>query len=273
MTTITHSFRCEDIRFSYAVVEQCENIIPHVHDLWELILFKKGDASYVVDGKVYRLTKNCLIISRPWVQHSIIFHTPADYARYNICFNENLLTSDVCRKLPQNIDVINFDGNDPVCGLFRKLSYYSEHFQGDTTKALLTHLTEEILCNALIVSKELDTFDVSSVNPLINQALKYISDNITLPLCIDDIAAQLFITKSHLHHLFVKYLNTTPKKFIISKKLILAQRDLRSGSKPTEVCLKYGFADYSTFYRDYRQHCGHAPSQEINRKVFEDVES
>ena len=85
-------------------------------------------------------------------------------------------------------------------------------------KALLTHLTEEILCNALIVSKELDAFDVSSVNPLINQALKYISDNITIPLCIDDIAAQLFITKSHLHHLFVKYLNTTPKKFIISKK-------------------------------------------------------
>ncbi len=273
MTTITHSYRSEDIRFSYAIIEPCSDIVPHVHDVWELIFLKKGDISYLVEGKIYHPGKNCLIISRPWERHAITFHNSETYSRYNIVFDEKLLLSNVCKKLPHNIDVINFDGNELVCGLFQKLSYYSEHFDGDTMKALLINLTEEILCNVVIVSKEFEASDICSVNPIINQAVKYINDHITTWLNIETLADHLFITKSHLHHLFMKHLKITPKKYILSKKLILAQRDLRSGSKPTEVCANYGFSDYSTFYRDYKHYFGHSPSTESNVAFLRDIES
>ena len=140
-------------------------------------------------------------------------------------------------------------------------------------RTLLIHLTEEIMCNALLIAKEFEATDMCTVNPIINQAVKYITDHITQPLNVNTLAEQLYITKSHLHHLFIKHLKVTPKQFILSKKLILAQRDLRAGGKATEVCANYGFSDYSTFYRCYKAYLGHAPSDEANIEIIRDIES
>jgi AraC-like DNA-binding protein len=77
---------------------------------------------------------------------------------------------------------------------------------------------------------------------------------------IDEICGELFITKSHLHHLFIKHLNITPKKYITSRRLAVAQREISLGAKPTEVSVRCGFTDYSTFYRAYKKLFGHPPS-------------
>jgi AraC-like DNA-binding protein len=78
---------------------------------------------------------------------------------------------------------------------------------------------------------------------------------------IDEICNELFITKSHLHHLFMKHLNITPKKYITSKRLAMAQREISFGAKPTDVYVKCGFSDYSTFYRAYKNQFGRPPSE------------
>jgi len=52
----------------------------------------------------------------------------------------------------------------------------------------------------------------------------------------------------------------SPKRYITAKRLALAQREICSGGKPTEVCLECGFADYSAFYRAYVAHFGKKPS-------------
>ena len=123
-------------------------------------------------------------------------------------------------------------------------------------KKLLTHITEEVLFNVLLLSQKENINDDYTTNAVIMHATRYINEHITENLLLENICKELYITKSHLHRMFVTYLNTTPKKYITMKKLRLAQAEMQTGSHPTEVATRYGFENYATFYRNYKRHFG-----------------
>ncbi len=266
------AFSSEDIIFNHVHCPYSDYDFPsHSHDVCELLFLVKGDMLYMVDGKVYHVPRHSLVISRASALHSIKSNAPTEYERFNILFDEMKIGTHFFEQIPQDIDVVNFYGNELVCNLFRKFDYYSENFKVDALKKLLMNLTEEILCNVLLSSRDAVQSSIDSSNPIVNQALHYIHENITHPLTIESLCRELYITKSHLHHLFIKHLEITPKKYILSRKLLLARRELRNGSKPTDVCANYGFCDYSTFYRHYVQYFGHTPSQEIHTKIDREI--
>lgn len=271
--TYYSSFASDDILFNHLCRTSNGAFNLHNHDICELLFLKRGKISYMVEGRIYQLSPNSLILTRPSQQHSITPQEGIEYERYNILFDEKKLHSDVYCRIPSSIDVINFDNTLHVCSLFDKIDYYAANFEGEALKLLLMHLTEELLYNILLASKSIVQKDMHTGNPLINKAMKYIDDNITEQLSIDMICDELYITKSHLHHLFMKHLQITPKKYIVSKKLVLAQRDIRAGRKPSEVFYSCGFADYSTFYRDYKKHFGYPPSDESSNKIVRKIQS
>ena len=51
------------------------------------------------------------------------------------------------------------------------------------------------------------------------------------------------------------------KKYIMQKKIYAAHRDLLNGLSPSTVCEKYGFGDYSSFYRLYRKTFNASPNK------------
>ena len=238
---------------------------PHTHDVCEILFLKKGTPKYFVEGKNYRLGKNCLVLSRAGDRHKIYFDEPGSYDRYNILYDEKKLPFDLYSKIPANVDIINFDGNSVVCDLFKKTDYYYEHFEGEKLGKLLSGIVEEIFFNISIAIEENSATNISaSANPLITAALGFIEENLTSNLSIDIICEKLYITKSHLHHLFISHLQISPKKYILSKRLNLAKKAIRSGQRPIEACMQSGFSDYSTFYRDYKNFFGHCPSEELD---------
>lgn len=271
----TYSFRYsnEDFLFSHAYGAGMAQFSAHMHDIYELLFIKKEGVSYSLEGKNYELPKNSLVISRPLKLHSLSLKNPDDYDRYCILFDGERLASDICGQISPDVDVIRFDGNSLVCDLFKKMDYYCEHFEEETLQVVLTHLIEEVLYNVVIASKNFKQSSVYTVNPFINAAIEYMEQHITEPLTVDAVCQNLHVTKSHLHNLFVKHLKITPKKYITSKKLTMAQRELRSGLKPTEVHMNLGFTDYTTFFRDYKKYFGHAPSEEIGMKIIRRIES
>lgn len=186
----------------------------------------------------------------------------AEYERYVILFDEKKIGANFYKHLPDNVNIINFDGNSLVLDLFSKLDYYREHLAEDALESMLAHLIEEIICNACLISNNIERSNTCLVNPLIQQAQMYIYHNITKPISIDDICNTLYITKSHLHRLFMKHLNISPKQYILSQKLLRAKQEICLGKKPTDVCITYGFTNYSTFYRDYKKYFYHSPSEE-----------
>lgn len=233
----------------------------HTHDICELLFIRKGAMTYIEGGKRYRLLPDSLVISRPMVPHSLIADEETTYERHNILVDTSRFASGVFEKIPRNVSVVNFQNNELVIGLFEKMDYYCTAVPEEEQKELLVHLTEEILYNVAFCHADTIQTDAAASNPVIAQALRYINENISTPLQVETICNALYITKSHLHHLFLKNLNTTPKKYITTLKLHLVHKELQSGRNPTEVCACYGFSSYTTFYRNYTQHFGVPPSQ------------
>lgn len=242
----------------------------HTHPICEILFVKSGNITYMIEGKSYIIKKNTLVLTRPSKGHSINFCDSSEYERYLILFDDKALFDGLYKRIPENFDVLEFGDNSIVIQLFEKFDYYCKNFEGKDLKKLLYSLTQELIYNILISSNEPERPEYQVVNKLVKDAVRYIDENITSSISINEICDSLFITKSHLHHLFIKYLKMSPKKYIISKKLALAQRKLRSGAKPVHIYENLGFSDYSSFYRAYKNYFGHSPSEETDiREILE----
>lgn len=267
------SYRCENLIVDHKIYPSVKSFPPHIHDAYELLFLTRGEANYTVDGKTYYLTRGSLVITRPMSVHSITFHTAAEYERYDILFDADILSSDICALLPDTLDVVSFAGNSIISELFRKMDYYCANLSGQTLNAVLKHLTEEVLVNVSIAACQVEQNSEYTANPLVKHAVAYIDRHLTQALSVEQICAQLHITQSYLLHLFKKHLNISPKKYIMSKRLATAQMALRAGAKPVDVYKQCGFFDYSTFFRAYRNHFGHSPSAETSQEICGDINS
>ena len=275
MSKTTFSIHYSETLSMNHILHQPAPIFPmHTHDIEEIMLFRKGNGFYHEDGKTYPLRRNSLIISRATKNHGFTFEGDCDYERYDTLFDSGKLTSDIYNQIPSDISVVHFDDNAIVIDLFKKMDYYYKHFSGITLENLILHLIEEILYNVVIFLNQPQSSNTTySINPIIDKAVTYIEEHITEPLSIESLCKELFITKAYLHQIFLKHLQISPKKYIISRKLLLAQKELRADKKATEVYLTCGFSDYSTFYRDYKKFFGHSPSEENDTKIVHRIQS
>ena len=233
----------------------------HSHEGFEILFFKKCNASYSIDGKEYALKRHDLIITRPFCIHAMNVEIGSKYDRYNIIFREDEILPSIYEKLPKGVNVINFSGNSAVIGLFEKLDFYFSSLDKDEFSEILRGVINEILLNVIIEAKNDTAITREIANPTMQRAVEFIDKNLLTVSGIEEICNELYITKSHLHHLFSEHMNTSPKKYITTKRLALAQREIISGGKPTDVYLRCGFSDYSSFYRAYCKYFGRSPSE------------
>lgn len=233
--------------------------VYHSHELFELIFFLEGDMTYAVDGKEYKLNKNDIVFTRPFDIHCLKSDSENLYERYNILFDKSIMPFDLYEKIHPDVDVISMEGNRNVQNLFDKIDYYSSVLPMDELRPMLSNLISEICIN--IIHEAKPPSERIYTNAIVSQAINYIDEHLTTLSGIEEICNELYITKSHLHHLFIKHLKISPKKYVITKRLALAQRELCTGAKPTEVYTKCGFSDYSAFYRAYKSRFGCTPSE------------
>ncbi len=85
---------------------------------------------------------------------------------------------------------------------------------------------------------------------VIETLIDWIDHNLDQPLRIDDIARHAGYSKWHLQRLFLQHKGESIGRYIRTRKLHMAARDLRnSNEKVFEICLRYGFDSQQTFTR------------------------
>lgn len=251
-------------------------VLPDAHDAIEIIYLKRGDLSYVMEGKKYRVTKHHLILTRPGVQHFIEFNDSEKYERYDMIFDASFVTAEIYERIPADLDIIDFSDYPMINELFKRMDYYYKYYDGENYKKLLCHLIDEVFYNigiALESSSKRLTANAYTANPLVLKAVQYIEDNLENRFTLEEMCKKLGITQSYLRQLFLLHLHTSPKKFILAKRLSLAQEMIRSGEKPTKIYFSLGFSDYSAFYRDYKKFFGYPPSEESIEKIKRVIKS
>ncbi len=236
----------------------CNTFSMHTHNVYELLYIIEGDATHVIEDRKYKLKRGDLIFIRPLQYHFIQIDAPERYERYNILFEPEAHNIDGVDRIPKDMEVINLSGNKTASELFRKCDLYYENSDRDTFDKILSHLLSELFYH-ISLFPQIPSKEAKTLSPLISKALKYINDNLCTITDISEIAEKLFVSESYLFRLFRRELHQTPKKYIMEKRLFLAEKMISSGEKAVSVSKQCGFDDYTTFYRNYTAFFGHSP--------------
>ena len=127
-------------------------------------------------------------------------------------------------------------------------------------RILLTRLALTELCLYIHLQNE-KTMENDSNIPLAGKVMQYVSEHLTSPISLDEIAKHFFVSKYYLCRSFKSVYGTSLHHFWNQRRVELACQLISEGKTASAAAYHVGFADYSTFYRAYKKHLGHAPTE------------
>ncbi len=241
-----------------------EEYTMHTHNLYEILYFVEGDAIYSVEGNIYTLKKGDLILIRKGETHHVIFKSNASYERYVVHFDPNILLAS------GNFEYIMRLFDERPLGKFNRFKgknmpannwlYYFEcickyNYSPDRQKIYMLALLSEL---SDTVGNDIEKFSSGEENN-INEILKYINNNLSSRLSLEEIGEKFFLSKSQINRRFKNTLGTTVWNYIKIKRVYKAREYLLKGLTPNDAAAKSGFADYVTFYKSYKNEFGVSP--------------
>ncbi len=244
---------------------------PETHSQFEVLYLIKGEIEYTIEGVVYSVKENDVIIVPPNEIHSLKVKNSLEYERIVILFNFSTIKS-MLKSANIFIDKEVFTNNNLYRVIPKELVEKSNLkniiFETANLKDnplirvnLISHIMQ-LLCelHSIITLKSITPVTPINVNSVVKRTISYINANITKPLNLDTIAKDLGVSKSTICHQFSSFMKISINKYITIKKIYLAKSLIKKGMPITEVSLAVGYEQYTTFYQNYCKILGHSPS-------------
>ena len=103
------------------------------------------------------------------------------------------------------------------------------------------------------------------LSPYIEEALNYIKDNYREKISVEDIAAQVQLSSSHLLAVFKKELGVSPISFLNSYRMSIAAEQLQGTTKSiSQIASEVGIDDSIYFNKMFRKHYQMSPTEYRN---------
>ena len=110
--------------------------------------------------------------------------------------------------------------------------------------------------------------DAQTTNPLkaeqpelLDRITTYVEEHYSGTITIGDLAKNFFVSSSTISHLFRQKLGVSLYRYVTQRRLIAAKTLIEKGLQLENVAVQTGFADYSGFYRAFKQTFGISPRQ------------
>lgn len=245
----------------------------HYHDFHKVVLFIKGDVSYVIEGCSYHLLPYDIVFVKAGEVHRPIIHSKEVYERIIIYISPDFISSYT--KDSQDLTACFVHAQENRSHVLRMRTfqqsqlYYSiqilEQALTDQKYASLLYLKLRFLAFMIELNRASLQSDVLFVsnqtsNPKIRSILEYINEHLTEDIDIQKLADTFFISRYYLMHVFKQETGYTIGNYINTKRLLQA-RDLVAQKVPiTQACFLCGFKNYSTFSRAYKKLFTHSAS-------------
>lgn len=245
----------------------------HSHVTYEVLYIIKGDVSLVSEGIRYRLLKNDLILIPSKNFHRVVFESDCEYERCNLALTSAIakITKFQLANTTKGTILFRFQNNNEIANAFQKLDYYSKALSEeaffDVAQSILKELFYFLSLNQQYIKKPEETH----YSPLLVSILNYINENLFKIKHVTDISSSLYISYSYLIKIFKKQFNSSPKKYIMEKRLLAAHKMIAKGEKPSTVYEIVGFESYNVFYRSYCAYFGFMPSKQESSNSIENA--
>lgn len=243
---------------------------PHKHiNAIEVCYLARGNQTYAVDGKKYKLTGGDIFITTPNQTHStaqapeersILYWTqiilPTSPKKFFNLTGDNAIF--LANKVA-NITKHHFKGNKNIWQLFDKI-FSLENESNKTLRQInwensyVTLLLELLNCYSNSTTKK--------KNERIIQLQDYITNNITETLSIGLLAEVAGLSESRLKTVFRNSVGMPPGEYIMRKKVQAAQHFLRQDNMTiTEIAFELAFSSSQYFATVFKQYTTFTPRQ------------
>ncbi len=241
----------------------------HMHDNYEIYCFVSGKASYMVEGNIYELRPGTVLIMRSMETHKLIVNGGERYERFAVNFypealrekgiDKSLLVPFTGRQSGEkNIYHVSDIKTCRLLDIFMKMCEECKRLP--TENVLFLNLCSMLCAVAYAFEDYPENRVYSTERDIDHELLNYINDNITKELSVDSICKYAHISPAQLGRKFKELTGMTVYQYILSKRLILAQRHIAKGKSAVLAAQESGFGDYSCFYRMYKKRYGCAPN-------------
>jgi len=245
----------------------------HTHEEYELLIFIRGDASFIVEGVEHPLSPMDAIVTCPGEMHQIYLRSVSSYERVVLSLNDQFFVNNDCvryRDIFTNREmgtenIIRSDSikNSAILDAVERIDRYIN--EGEDNEVVIRCAVIELLHALNQLKPEKTTGLPQSV--AVRKTSAYINRNLTGELSLDVLAEQLFVSKYYLCRIFKKYTGMTIGRYITHKRLMLAKDLYQNGHSLSEAAALSGFADYSAFYKACVKETGQPPRKGIYKAL------
>ncbi|EJE7233848.1 helix-turn-helix domain-containing protein [Clostridium botulinum] len=272
-SNIKRGYLKEDFRFFHLKDKKDMEFRLHYHDFNKIIVFISGNVSYLIEGKAYKLKPWDILFVSSNDLHKVIINNDEPYERIIIWVNSkflemhnknnsNLLT---CFQLSSKLKINLFRMEEHNISLIKHTLFSLESATKDKEFGnivlknslfiqLMVYLNRLFMNNTNHIEKNDIEYDKQ-----IEEIINYIKENLQEDLCIDTLSSKFFINKYYLMHKFKSQTGYTLHKYIQQKRLAFSKSLIIKGHKITELYIKCGFGDYSSFIRAFKKAYGISP--------------
>ncbi len=251
----------------------------HEHDFYELLYVVTGDISFFIAGHEYKVTGGTLLTFTPRVAHGVLVHSPEPYERYTLHFDPQVLTVErsfsLLSVMPDSSSVpsLEDEGNAFIwermeqSGIAELLEAFEKlrDCDAETRNTVAPVYTEAILSALYMhagIHRKPPQHNEHKVSTVQKELITYVNQHYTENVSLDTLGDRFRMSGGYVNALFKKATGQTVKDYVRCRRMAHARTLLASGVPSSQAAARTGFADYTTFYRAYVRHFGHAPSAE-----------
>lgn len=244
---------------------------PHTHDFCELYFHVAGKCTYMVENGIYPTDYGTCVITRHNELHCVRIEEDCQYERFYYQIIDGavpFLGSDAHMRC-------FFDrgfGQNNVIVLPRELMDDCVTRAKETVSVFKSGAPDAVsvgLANFLLTMHSINSFynqalalsEDKRYDSLVTNALRYINQNLTSIVQVEEIAEKLFVSREYLSRSFKAQVGISPKQYILRKKIETAKSVLRKGASLDSACELAGFNDYSYFIYLFRRETGMTPAK------------
>lgn len=240
--------------------EDYEGVI-HSHPCYELVYYKEGSGSIMIDNQKSKFEKDKFMICWPNEKHleTGSVNTEVLYIGFE---------AD-CNEIPHGVF------SEEQYGVFEyleKIYYESKHWSKYSYE--LIRLFTEIIIIKLINKNVKGNTEKEPINRAIDNIAGYISVNFNKNLNVRELAMQAGYSYDHFRKIFKKYLGISVNDYILNKRIKAAHEMLLTEKYYLkQIAVDCGFNSVAHFCTKYKEVMGDTPTNVLNKiKNGEEIE-
>ncbi len=234
-----------------------------MHDFWEMVYIKNGNALVAKDRDIYRLERGDIVFHKPMEFHRIM----SDGEKFEFIVISFISDSEILYNLSENVIKINKD-NENRLQLILKEIYTSFTIEGVAVKdckkneisAQLTLLKfEAFLLELLGNESNFAKYVKTRGSKTFSKIIDVMQNNLRTDLSVTEIAEKCSMSESNLKKIIRKYTGTGVIKHFTRLRIAYATSLLESGMNVSEVSNVMGFSSPSYFSYVFKRETGVTP--------------